>query len=357
MTSCNELHLKKLFHCVVMLLHLVQPWLYSTASLLQGAKREREVSPNVPVSPDAQAGTAATPPAKRVRAPTPVAEPSPVAMEDQRAPTSVVEPTPAASQAQQQAVPPSMSQKPAEERQAPAIMPETDDAPPPQTSEAVAGAAATSVAPQQQHIARVAVTQQDPERVQVKIEMPSSVVHSTNPELPQQLGVAQPAQQMEDVQQMGVAQPAATPIQTAEAVDVDMMEGPANAAKPEVAGDDAEDGELPDADDGEAGEQEGSGAQLQATPAAVDGAAAATAGQGDACDADGNAGSTGRKPIIFNLQGAGTSEPSPPTTGSQPRTSRPPPSGTFRSWACLCMIHLMQSSEATKYDGVYSAVT
>ena len=291
----------------------------------------------MPVSPDAQAGAAATPPAKRVRAPTPVSERTPVANEDQQAPTSVAEPTPAASQAQQQAVLPSTLQKPAEETQAPAIMPETDDAPPPQTSEAVGGAAATSVAPQQQHIARVAVTQQDPDRVQVKIEMPSSVVHLTNPGLPQQLGLAQPAQQMEDVQQMEVAQPAATPIQAAEAVDVDMTEDPAaaisNAAEPEVAGYDAEDGELPDADDGEAGggEQEAPGAQLQATPAAGDGAAAASAGQGDASDADANAGGTGRKPIIFNLQGAGTSEPSPPVTSSQPRTSRPPPSGALRS--------------------------
>ena len=297
-------------------------------SRLQGAKREREVSPNVPVSPEAQAGATEAPPAKRVRAPTPVAEPTPVANQDQQAPSSLAEATPAASQAQQQAVLPRTSQKPAEEVHAPAIMPETDDAPQAQTSEGAGTAAASSAAPQQQHIARVAVMQQDPERVQVKIEMPSSVVHLTNPELPQQLGGAQPAQQME------AAQTAATSTEVAEAVDVDMTEGPAaatsHAAKPEVAGNDTEDGELPDADDGEAGEQEAPEAQLQATPAA---------GQGDASDADGNASGTGRKPIIFNLQGAGVSEPSPPVTGSQPRTSRPPPSGTFMSLlmdVCAC---------------------
>ena len=316
-----------------MLVQLVQPWLPTTVSRLQGAKREREVSPSVPVSPEAQAGAAAAPPAKRARAPTPVAEPTPVASQDQQAPASFAEPTPAAGQAQQQAVSPSMPQQPAEETQAPAIM--TDVAPPPQICEADGEAAATSAAPRQQHIARVAVTQHDPERVQVKIEMPSSVVHLTNPDLPQQLGGVQPAQQMEDVQQMELAQPATTPTEVAEAVDVDMTEGSAaaasKAAPPEVAGDDTEDGELPDADDGEAGEQEAPGAQLLATPAAGDGAAAASAGQGDASDADGNAGGTGRKPIIFNLQGAGVSEPSPPVTGSQPRTSRPPPSGTLRS--------------------------
>ena len=341
-----------------MLVQLVQPCLLTTVSRLQGAKREREVSPKAPVSPEAQAGAAAAPPAKRARAPTPVAEPTPVANQDQQAPTSVAEATPAAGQAQQQAVLPSMSQRPAEEMQAPALMPETGDAPPSQTSEADAESASTSAAPQQQHIARVAVTQQDPERVQVKIEMPSSVVHLTNPDLPQQLGGAQPAQQTEDVQRMEVSQPAAMPTEVTEAVDVDMTEGPptatSNAAKPEVAGDDTEDGELPDADDGEAGEQEAPGGQLLATPAAGDGAAGGTAGQGDTSDADGNVGGTGRKPIIFNLQGAGVSEPSPPATGSQPRTSRPPPSGTLRSlWSCLCMCLLMDSLEAVNHGGVY----
>ena len=322
-------------------------------SQLQGAKREREVSPYVPVSPDTQAEAAAAPPAKRVRAPTPVAEPIPPSNQGQQALASVAEPTPAASQAQQQAVLPSTSQTPAEETQAPIIMPETDDAPAPQASEAAGEAGATSAATEQQHIARVAVTQQDPERVQVKIEMPSSVVHVTNPDLPQdistyiQLGGAQPAQQMEDVQQMKIAQPAATNTEVAEAVDVDMTEGPAtassNAAQSEEPGDDTEDGELPDADEFEADEQEAPEAQLQATPAAGDSAAATSAGQGDASDADGNAGGTGRKPIIFNLQGAGVSEPSPSVTGSQPRTSRPPPSGIVRSsWGCWCTCHLME---------------
>lgn len=276
----------------------------------------------MPVSPEAQPGAAA-PPAKRVRAPTPVAEPTPVANQDQRALTSVAEPTSMADRAQQQAELPSMSQKPAEDNQTQANKLGAN-APAPPTSETAGQVAAAG--PQQEHVARVSVAQQDPERVQVKIETPS-VVHLTRP--PQQLEAAHPAQHVE------VAQPAATPAKVPEAGDVDMTEGPAaatpDAAKPEPQGDDAEDGELPDADDGEAGEQEAPGTQLQATPAAGDGGAAETAGQGDASDADGNASGTGRKPIIFNLTAAGASEPSPPVSASQPRTGRAPSSGMLTS--------------------------
>ena len=353
----------------------------STLGWVQGAKREREVSPNVPISPEAQTGVAAPPPAKRVRAPTPVAEPSSIANQDQQAPSTLPEPTPIANQDpvtplsvaapgptaqdQHQAVLPSVSQQPAQVKQAQALLPGTDAAQPPQNSEDISEAAASAAAPeQQQHVARVAVTQQDPEHVQVKIEMPASVVHLTNPNPPQQLEAAQPAQQMEvaqlvevaqPAQQLEVALPAATPAEVADPVadpiDVDMTEGAAaaampDAAQPEALGDDAEDGELPDADDIEAEEQEAPGAQLQSTPAAGDGGAAATAGQDDA---DGNASATGRKPIIFSLPGvAPASEPSPPVAGSQPHTSRPP-SGTFA--ACVRCFTKMPLRLQYKYIG------
>ena len=296
-------------------------WLSLTLSWLQGAKREREVSPSPRVSPEAQAGPVgqtgtAAPPAKRVRAPTPVA-----------GPTSV------ANQGQQQTALPSTSQKPAEDKQAPTGMPGT--ASPLPTSAVPGRPASPSAALEQQHTASMAVTQQDPERVQVKIEMPASVVQVTPPP-PQQPEVAQPGGQA------GVAQPAATPGEVAEAGDVDMAEGSADAApdaaldaaQTEAAGDDAEDGELPDADAAAAGEVEALGTHLQASPAAAAAAAgesaSAVAGQGTASDADANAGRTGRKPIVFDLAPGGASEPLAPATGSQPPTGGTPASGILQ---------------------------
>lgn len=278
---------------------------------LQGAKREREVSPSPHVSPEAQAGPVeqtgpAAPPAKRIRAPTAVSDPTSIANQDPQQATLV-----------------SMSQKPAEDKQAQTGMPGVAA---PLPTSAVPGQAGVPSAAlqQQQHTARVAVMQQDPERVQVSIEMPTSVVQLT----------PLPAAQAE------VAQPAAT---TGETADVDMAEGSADAApdaapdaektepdaaRTEAAGEDAEDGELPDADAAAAvGEIETPGTQLQASPAAGSSAAAA-AGQGAASDADGNPGRTGRKPIVFDLAPGGASEPSAPVTGSQPQTGGTPASGT-----------------------------
>lgn len=284
---------------------------------MQGAKREREVSPSPRVSPEAQAGPieqtgTAAPPAKRIRAPTPVSDPTSVATQDPEQATLV-----------------SMPQKPAEDKQAQTGTPRFAE---PLPTSAVPGQAGDpSAAVEQQHTARVAVTQHDPERVQVSIEMPASVVQLTPPP-PQQLEVAPPAGQAE------VAQPAAT---AGELADVDMAEGSSDAAleaaktepdaaKTEPAGEDAEDGELPDADAAAAGEVETPGTQQQASPAAG-GSAAAAAGQGAASDADGNPGRTGRKPIVFALAPGGASEPSAPVAGSQPHTGGTPASGICRT--------------------------
>lgn len=276
-----------------------------TLRRLQGAKRDREVSPSGRFSPEAQAGLLgqtgiAAPPAKRVRAPTAVADATSVPNLDTQQPMLL-----------------STSQKPAEDHQA-----HTGSASSPPTS----AVAAPSVAPQQQHTARVAVMQQDPERVQVKIEMPSSVVQLPHP--PQQVEVAQAAQQV------AAAPSAATPGEVAEVGDVDMAEGtapdaaPDAATTPEPTGDDAEDGELPDADAAAADEVEAPETQMQASLAAGD-SAAAGAGQGATSEADVTAGRTGRKPVpIVYVAPGGASEPPAPVTTSQPRPGGTPASGT-----------------------------
>lgn len=119
----------------------------------QGGKRERDASPSAPASIQAQTG-GDPPPAKRVRAPTPVED----------APSAVNAP--------------------------PATLPAGSSA----VVEADAGGApvnvvadskqqqlsAASPAPPaaQQHVARVAVAQHDPDRVQVNIELPTALVNT-----------------------------------------------------------------------------------------------------------------------------------------------------------------------------------
>lgn len=268
---------------------------------LQGGKRTRDVSPGAPISSEAQTAAGA-PPAKRVRASTPVADP-----------------IPAAAQNQQQAMPADASQLPADQT----AQAEVQDTAPttsaalPSMTEPADQAGLASAATGQEHVAKVAVTQQDPERVQVKIEMPSSVISMD--EIPQQ-----PAATQQAAAQAGETQQGAGATD-----DVEMTEDPTEAARSEAEGDDAEDGELPEVDDAAAGEGEGRGSQPQTT--------AATASQGDGSDADGAgdgaAGGTGRKPIVFNLAAAAStpaaapSEPTAPASGGQQRTNRTPASG------------------------------
>ena len=264
---------------------------------MQGGKRTRDVSPSAPISSEAQTAAGA-PPAKRVRAPTPVADP-----------------TPAAAQDQQQAMPVNASQPTADQTAQAEVQDtaQTTSAALPSVDEPAGQVSTTSAAAGQEHVAKVAVTQQDPERVQVKIELPSSIVHVD--EAPQQpKATQQTAGQAGDAQQ-GVG---------AETDDMEMTQDPTEDARSEGEGDDAEDGELPEGDDAEAGEVEAPGSQPQPT-----------AGQGDGSDADGAASGTGRRPIVFNLGQTGTpsaepSEPSAPASGGQQRTSRAPTSGATR---------------------------
>ncbi len=255
----------------------------------QGGKRERDASPSAPASIQAQTG-GDPPPAKRVRAPTPVED----------APSAVNAP--------------------------PATLPAGSSA----VVEADAGGApvnvvadskqqqlsAASPAPPaaQQHVARVAVAQHDPDRVQVNIELPTALVNTEDAS--HQQNATQPA-----------PSPPAEGTEHNVTGDVDMTEAAAGGgdaeleAKSAAGGEEAEDGELPGAGDNVA-----TGSQTQGTQN-LD---SSGAGQTDGSDGDG-ANPAARKPreIVFALPApaAAPSEApqlSAPATAAQQRGGRAP---------------------------------
>ena len=183
----------------------------------------------------------------------------------------------------------------------------------------VSGQADQAPAPaaSQEHVATVAIVQQDPEHVQVKIELPATLVRTDAPS--QQQTGTQPAP-VEGVDQAG----------SATASDVHMPEAAGTSSVPETGkpvttAEDAEDGELPDA----ANEQSATGSEAQS---AQDPSPSTAAGLIDGSDADG-AGAGGRRPrpIVFNLPPPEPVQPpeeSAPITGSQPRGDRTPAPST-----------------------------
>ena len=158
----------------------------------------------------------------------------------------------------------------------------------------------------QQHVARVAVAQHDPDHVQVNIQLPTALVNTEN--VSHQQNATQPA-------------PSAPAEETEHKAsgDVDMTEAaagggdPAVEAKSAAGGEEAEDGELPGANDNVATSSQAQGAQNLDSSGA-----AAGAGQTDGSDGDG-ANPAARKPreIVFALP------PPAPAPSEAPQPSAP----------------------------------
>ncbi len=257
----------------------------------QGGKRERDASPSAPASIQAQTGSD-PPPAKRVRAPTPVED----------APSAVNAP-PATLPAGSSAV------VKADAGSAPVNV--VADSKQQQLS--VASPAPPAA---QQHVARVAVAQHDPDHVQVNIELPTALVNTEDASHQQNATQPAPSAPAEDAEHNASG-------------DVDMTEAaaggsdPAVEAKSAAGGEEAEDGELPGAGDNVATGSQG-------TQNLDSSGAAAGAGQTDGSDGDG-ANPAARKPreIVFALPppAAAPSEapqPSAPATAAQQRGGRGP---------------------------------
>ncbi|KAA6416807.1 MAG: hypothetical protein FRX49_13234 [Trebouxia sp. A1-2] len=259
----------------------------------QGGKRERNTSPSAPASIQAQTG-GDLPPAKRVRAPTPV-EDAPSAV------NAALATLPAGSSAAAKA--------------------DAGGAP----SGVVADSnqqqlSAASLAPPaaQQHVARVAVAQHDPDHVQVNIELPTALVDTEDVSHQQNATQPAPSAPAEDTGHNASG-------------DVDMTEAAAGGSDPAVeaksiaGGEEAEDGELPGADDNVA-----TGSQAQGTQNLDSSGAASAAGQTDGSDGDG-ADPAARKPrqIVFALPTPTSApseapQPSAPATAAQHRGGRAP---------------------------------
>jgi hypothetical protein len=171
----------------------------------------------------------------------------------------------------------------------------------------------------QQHVARVAVAQHDPDHVQVNIELPTALVNTED--LSHQQNATQPAPSApaEDTEHNAIG-------------DVDMTEAaagggdPAVEAKSAAGREEAEDGELPGAGDNVA-----TGSEAQGTQNLDSSGAAAGAGQTDGSDGDG-ANPSARKPreIVFALPPPASAppseapQPSAPATAAQQRGGRAP---------------------------------
>ena len=170
----------------------------------------------------------------------------------------------------------------------------------------------------QQHVARVAVAQHDPDHVQVNIELPAALVNAEDASHPQNAIQPAPSAPAEDTEHNASG-------------DVDMTEAAAGGsdptveAKPAAGGEEAEDGELPGAGDNVA-----TGSQAQDTQDLDSSGATAGAGQTDGSDGDG-ANPAARKPreIVFALPPPASSpseapQPSAPATAAQQRGGRAP---------------------------------
>ena len=179
---------------------------------------------------------------------------------------------------------------------------------------------AASLAPPaaQQHVARVAVAQHDPDHVQVNIELPTALVDTEDVSHQQNATQPAPSAPAEDTGHNASG-------------DVDMTEAAAGGSDPAVeaksiaGGEEAEDGELPGADDNVA-----TGSQAQGTQNLDSSGAASAAGQTDGSDGDG-ADPAARKPrqIVFALPTPTSApseapQPSAPATAAQHRGGRAP---------------------------------
>ena len=181
-------------------------------ALLQGGKREREDIADAPTASEPSAALE-EPPSKRVRAPSPAAVPTTAA--DQTAAGA----GPVLQQQQPQ------GEQPQPVAAQPAIVNQASQAATPAASE--------------QHVARVAVTQHDPERVRVQIELPSNLVqHDVTP---QQLA-AMPAAPLQAVEQDTGLDVSMTEASAADAAA-------AATAKSENLDQEGEEGEVADATD------------------------------------------------------------------------------------------------------------
>ena len=219
-------------------------------AVLQGGKREREDIVDAPSASEPPAALQ-EPPSKRVRAPSPASPPD--THTDQTA-------VGVDQQLQGEQPQPVAAQQPIIN----------------QASQAAGPAAA------EQHVARVAVTQHDPEHVQVQIELPSNLVQQDS--APQQLAAAPAAHTQTTEQDTGLdvsmTEPTASHIDAATTV---------NAENLEQAG---EEGEVADATDSAVAPERPDVQDPQSTQEAT--------GHADGSDADGAGGGARRHPIVWN---------------------------------------------------------